>query len=86
MRILVIGAGVIGNDYAGGLARAGHEVVLLARGRHLADLQRAGLQLDRWGSGGNMRPDVLITATPPAERVDLTIVALRREQVLAAAQ
>ena len=41
MRILVLGAGVIGSVYASELLRAGHEVVVFARGRRLADL-RAG--------------------------------------------
>jgi Ketopantoate reductase PanE/ApbA len=33
LRILVLGAGVIGSVYAGKLEQKGHEVVLLARGR-----------------------------------------------------
>lgn len=33
MRILVLGAGVIGSVYASKLLAAGHDVVLLARGR-----------------------------------------------------
>ena len=37
MRILVLGAGVIGSVYAAKLLQAGHEVVLLARGHRLAD-------------------------------------------------
>ena len=49
MRILVLGAGVIGSVYAGKLLQAGHEVVLLARGRRLADLQSHGLLLHGWG-------------------------------------
>ena len=43
MRILVFGVGVIGSVYAAGLLQAGHEVVMLARGRRLSDLQTHGL-------------------------------------------
>ena len=46
VRILVIGAGVIGSVYAAKLLQSGHEVVLLARGRRLADLQASGLVLE----------------------------------------
>ena len=51
MRILVLGAGVIGSVYAGKLLEAGHEVVLLARGSRLADLQSHGLLLEDAESG-----------------------------------
>jgi len=43
LRILVLGAGVIGSVYAGKLLQAGHEVVLLARGPRLSDLRNNGL-------------------------------------------
>ena len=51
MRTLVVGAGVIGSVYAGKLLEAGHEVVLLARGRRLSDLQAYGLVLEDAESG-----------------------------------
>lgn len=44
MKILVVGAGVIG-VYAAHLARAGHDVTLLARGGRLEELRRSGLRL-----------------------------------------
>lgn len=47
MRVLVLGSGVIGSVYAAGLLGAGHDVVLLARGQRLLDLQRSGLVLHR---------------------------------------
>ena len=45
LRVLVLGAGVIGSVYAGKLLQAGHEVVVLARGHRLSDLQAHGLVL-----------------------------------------
>lgn len=45
MRIVVIGAGVIGSVYAGRLAAAGHDVSLLARGSRKATLERDGVIL-----------------------------------------
>ncbi|HKU80521.1 MAG TPA: 2-dehydropantoate 2-reductase [Candidatus Tumulicola sp.] len=45
MRVAVIGAGAIGGFLAGALARAGVEVGVVARGEHLAAIQRDGLQV-----------------------------------------
>lgn len=48
-KILMIGAGGIGAYYAARLAKAGHLVVLTARGEHLRALQSAGLRVDYEG-------------------------------------
>jgi 2-dehydropantoate 2-reductase len=44
-RLVVVGAGAIGGTIGGRLAQAGHDVVLVARGAHLAALQDTGLDL-----------------------------------------
>ena len=43
MRIAVVGAGGVGGYFGGALARAGHDVRLLARGEHLAAIRSRGL-------------------------------------------
>jgi 2-dehydropantoate 2-reductase len=43
MRIAVVGAGAVGGFYGAKLARAGHDVVLLARGAHLRAIRERGL-------------------------------------------
>jgi 2-dehydropantoate 2-reductase len=45
MRYIIIGAGAVGGAIGGRLAGAGHEVVLVARGAHLAALREGGLRL-----------------------------------------
>jgi len=45
-RIAVVGAGAIGGFLAGALARAGHRVALVARGPHLAAVQRDGIRIE----------------------------------------
>jgi 2-dehydropantoate 2-reductase len=45
VRFIVYGAGAIGGVLGADLARAGHEVVLIARGRHLAAIRRDGLRV-----------------------------------------
>lgn len=82
MRILVVGAGVIGSVYAGKLLTAGHEVVLLARGRRLADLQGSGLILEEAQSGKRTAlPVTAVAALDSADRYDLVVVPVRSEQL-----
>ena len=82
MRILVLGAGVIGSVYAGKLLEAGHEVVLLARGSRLADLQSHGLLLEDAQSGNRTAQSVVVTNELASDdRFDLVLVPVRSEQL-----
>ncbi|EPH46662.1 2-dehydropantoate 2-reductase N-terminal domain-containing protein [Streptomyces aurantiacus] len=45
MRYIIIGAGAVGGSVGGRLAEAGHEVVLVARGKHREVLRDRGLTL-----------------------------------------
>lgn len=45
IKVAVMGAGAVGCYYGGMLARAGHEVVLIARPQHVAAIARDGLRL-----------------------------------------
>jgi 2-dehydropantoate 2-reductase len=83
LRILVLGAGVIGSVYAGKLLQAGHEVVLLARGPRLADLQTHGLILEDAQSGSRSVLPVPSVSEPVADdRFDLVLVPVRAEQLV----
>lgn len=44
-RFIIYGAGAVGGVIGGSLALAGHDVALIARGDHLAAIQRKGLEL-----------------------------------------
>src|SRR5258708_18196916 len=46
MRIAVIGTGGIGAPYGASLAKAGADVTFVARGAHLAAMQKDGLRLE----------------------------------------
>jgi len=73
MRYVVVGAGAIGGALGGELARAGREVLLVARGTHLAALRdQGGLRL--------LTPDGLATVPVPAAALDQ--VQLRPDDVL----
>ena len=81
MRILVLGAGVIGSVYAGKLLQAGHEVVLLARGPRLVDLQTHGLILEDAQSGDcSVLPEPSGSEPAAGGRFDLVLVPVRAEQ------
>src|SRR5256885_10095343 len=44
--IAVMGAGAVGCYYGGMLARAGHDVTLIARPQHVEAVQRSGLRIE----------------------------------------
>lgn len=46
MRIAIVGAGGIGCIYGAALAKAGAEVIFIARGAHLAAMQANGLKIE----------------------------------------
>src|SRR5271156_3711557 len=46
MRIAVIGAGGIGAIYGAAVAKAGNEVIFVARGAHLAAMRETGLRIE----------------------------------------
>ena len=82
MRILVLGAGVIGSVYAGRLVQAGHDVVLLARGPRLVDLQTRGLVLEDAESGDrSVFPVPAVSELAADDRFDLVLVPVRAEQL-----
>ncbi|WP_437548032.1 2-dehydropantoate 2-reductase N-terminal domain-containing protein [Sorangium sp. So ce367] len=59
MRIAIIGPGAIGSTFAHALARAGHDVTVIARGQRLAwpqgDVHVQHLRVDRPAAGGRGR-------------------------------
>jgi 2-dehydropantoate 2-reductase len=56
MRIAVVGAGGIGAIYGAALAKAGADVVFVARGAHLAAMRAAGLRIEGDRGATQIRP------------------------------
>lgn len=86
MKIAIVGAGGVGGYYGALLAKAGHDVVFLARGPHLQAIREHGLRIKSvWGDF-----DVsLVNATEhPSEigPVDLVLVAVKTYHLDEAAQ
>ena len=79
-RVLVYGAGVIGQIYGGRLAQAGHDVTFLAHGRTLESLRARGVALRT--AGATSQTAVRVVDSPREEPVpDVILVTVRRDQV-----
>jgi len=82
MRVVVVGAGAVGGVIGGRLARAGFDVVLVARGAHLQAMREHGLRVEG--------PDETFVVRPPvaAEHEwrdgDIALVATKTQDVAAA--
>lgn len=77
MRIVVIGSGGVGGYFGAKLARAGEDVIFLARGAHLAAIRTAGLVI-RSALEGEWRVAAKATDTlAGAARADLALVCVK---------
>lgn len=83
MRILVIGAGVLGSLYAGRLAAAGNDITLLARGSRLTELQREPLRLLNGADGTSIVPRLTVVGELEAsgDAHETVLVMVRADQV-----
>jgi len=76
MRIAMLGSGGIGGYYGTLLARAGHDVVFIARGAHLEAMQRYGLTV-RTPTGESTLPVTAVADTGRVEPVDLVLFSVK---------
>ncbi len=82
MRIVVIGAGMIGSLYGARLAIADQDVTLLARGARLSELRRCPIKLVNDEDGAVTAVSLKAIATlDPADNYDLALVMVRADQV-----
>lgn len=65
MRIAVMGSGAVGGYFGAKLAAAGHDLAFVARGKHLAAMQRDGLRV-RSADGELLIKNALFTDAPSA--------------------
>lgn len=82
MRILILGAGVIGSVYGARLLERGHQVVVLARGHRLTELQEHGLILEDAERGQRtVWPVPVVDGITAEDRYDLVLAPVRRDQL-----
>jgi 2-dehydropantoate 2-reductase len=86
MRIAVMGTGGVGGYFGGKLARAGHEVAFVARGRQLAALRAQGLRVDS-PLGDLALPEVEVTDDPSGlGQADLVLFGVKLWDTQSAAE
>ena len=86
MRILIYGAGGAGGFFGAQLARAGEEVIFLARGAHLQAIRRDGLRIDMPEEEIVIQPAQATDNPADAGKVDVVILGVKAWQVTEAAE
>ena len=86
MRILIYGAGGAGGFFGAQLARAGEEVIFLARGAHLQAIRRDGLRIDMPEGEIVIQPAQATDNPADAGKVDVVILGVKAWQVREAAE
>ncbi len=87
MRLVILGAGAIGGVVAGHLARAKRDVLLLARGAHLAAIRAHGLRVETVDDAFTVQVPVAAPDEPIAWREDdVLVVAVKTQDVNSALQ
>lgn len=86
MRFAVVGVGGVGGYFGGRLARAGHEVALIARGDHLTAIREAGLQVRSPAGDFAVRPALATDSPAEVGPVDVVLVGVKSWQLEAAAR
>ena len=72
MRIAVMGAGGVGGYFGAQLAKAGHDVAFVARGRHLAALRERGLAVE--SAVGPVQAMRAVATDDPAQLAPVEVV------------
>ncbi len=84
MRIAIMGCGAMGSVYAGLLAAAGSDVLVIDRwSEHVEAITHHGLRVE--GASGDRTVRLRAYTVPPAERVDMLIIAVKAAQAGSAA-
>jgi 2-dehydropantoate 2-reductase len=86
MRILIYGAGGVGGYIGAQLARAGEEVIFLARGAHLQAIKQDGLRVDTPDGEIVIEPAQATDDPATVGKVDVVILGVKAWQVREAAE
>lgn len=78
MKIVMMGSGGVGGFFGGRLAQVGYDVSFIARGAHLAAMQKQGLLIESEAHGDIHIPKVRATDDPATlGQADLVIVSVK---------
>lgn len=85
MRFVILGAGGVGGVIGGRLFQHGHDVVLIARGAHLAAIERDGLRLEDPDASVVLRVPAVGSPSQLAVRDDDVVILATKSQDAATA-
>jgi 2-dehydropantoate 2-reductase len=85
MKVLLVGAGVIGTVYGAHLAADGHQVSVLAHGARTAEVARDGLAATDLATGVRTTAPVQVLDQPGTAVFDLVLISVRADQLAVAA-
>jgi len=86
MRVAIFGSGSVGGYFGGRLARAGEDVVFIARGEHLNALLKSGLRVDSINGDFVVAPVQATDDPATVGKVDLVIVGVKAWQIAEVAE
>ena len=85
MEILVYGIGGVGGYFGGKLANAGLNVSMIARGEHLNQIQKHGLEVESINGNFKVEPKIATSDISEVPRPDLIILGIKSWQIPAVA-
>jgi 2-dehydropantoate 2-reductase len=77
MRIAIVGSGGVGGGFGAALAHAGADVTFIARGAHLAAMQKDGLRVDSVRGNTHLRPTKATSDPKAVGPVDYVIFCVK---------
>ena len=86
MRIAVMGAGAVGAYFGAKLAIAGHDVAFIARGKHLAAMQKDGLTVNSSGGDLHIRSAHFSADTEEVGKAHLILFCVKSYDTISAAE
>jgi 2-dehydropantoate 2-reductase len=77
MRIAVVGAGGVGGGFGAALAKAGADVTFIARGAHLAAMQKDGLKVEGGRGETHLVPTIATDDPAGIGKVDIVLFCVK---------
>lgn len=81
MKILIYGVGGVGGYFGGKLAKAGYEVTMIARGKHLEAIRKDGLEIESIDETFTIHPKLATDDLSEVETPDLVILGVKSWQI-----
>lgn len=85
MKILIYGIGGVGGYFGAKLAKAGYEVTMIARGKHLAAIRENGLEVESINGDFRVFPKLATDNLEEVSKPDLVILGVKSWQIEEAA-